>query len=426
VYDYLGRRVEKKVSTHNGTSWSVDDRRRFVWSDWLPVLELDASDPNDVTILRKYTWGLDLSGQSGGSASGRSIDDAGGIGGLLATEDVADTKDYYYLYDANGNVGQVLDGSDGSIAAKYEYDAYGNNLLDPNDPNQSGPYAADNPFRFSTKYWDDETELGYWGYRYYSPRLGRWINRDPAAEAGGLNLFAYVENEVTGYVDPLGTKGYTFDTGPLCGAFVVDVYKRSFDDTKHEKRFKDLGMDPAYVRSFDLTFLPKPTNEFKGFTPCCVECCDGGIRVIQAIYSKGSGRGFVIDDPAGKIKKKNKKDPKGCPPPGYVGEGGGIRGKRGKYSHCDSPNSRGGGAYIEACAMCTDEGRDTLLGCIEFTWKDGTEKKQWRDRGPSNLGTPFSIRNGVWTYFQPSQPMGKTFRKALEKWNEDAGSQSGD
>jgi len=104
VYDYMGRRVEKKVSTHNGTSWSVTDRRRFVWSDWLLVLELDASDPNDVTILRKYTWGLDLGGQSGGSASGRSIDDAGGIGGLLATEDVQSTKDYYYLYDANGDV----------------------------------------------------------------------------------------------------------------------------------------------------------------------------------------------------------------------------------------------------------------------------------------------------------------------------------
>jgi RHS repeat-associated protein len=204
VYDYMGRRVEKKVSTHNGTSWSVSDCRRFVWSDWLPVLELDASDPNDVTILRKYTWGLDLAGQSGGSASSRSIQDAGGIGGLLATEDVADTKDYYYLYDANGNVGQVLDASDGSIAAKYEYDAYGNNLLDPNDPNESGPYAADNPFRFSTKYWDDETGLGYWGFRYYSPRLGRWVSRDPTGVRGDALLYAYVRNAPSTRVDVLG------------------------------------------------------------------------------------------------------------------------------------------------------------------------------------------------------------------------------
>jgi hypothetical protein len=81
VYDYLGRRVEKKVSTHNGTSWSVSDCRRFVWSDWLPVLELDASDPNDVTILRKYTWGLDLAGHnpSPERERGVSIDSGGGI-----------------------------------------------------------------------------------------------------------------------------------------------------------------------------------------------------------------------------------------------------------------------------------------------------------------------------------------------------------
>ncbi|MBU0618002.1 MAG: hypothetical protein KKI02_09820 [Planctomycetes bacterium] len=72
-----------------------------------------------------------------------SIDSAAGIGGLLATEDVAASKDYLYLYDANGNVGQVLDASDGTIAAKYEYDVYGNNLLDPTNPTESGPYAAD-------------------------------------------------------------------------------------------------------------------------------------------------------------------------------------------------------------------------------------------------------------------------------------------
>jgi len=253
VYDFLGRRVEKTVSTHNGTSWSVTDRRRFVWSDWLPVLELDATDPNDVAILRKYTWGLDLAGQSG---PGNSVDSAGGIGGLLATEDIGDSKDYYYLYDANGNVGQVLDASDGSVDGHYEYDAYGNTVI------SSGDFAADNPFRFSTKYCDDELDyagtdndgLCYFGYRYYSPRLGRWLNRDPIHEPGhelvksvgdgdasgrgltaaleynvgaqvpwpapgsspgaapitpplesdGLNLYRYVQNGPTVFVDPLG------------------------------------------------------------------------------------------------------------------------------------------------------------------------------------------------------------------------------
>lgn len=64
TYDYMGRRVEKAVYAWdpNATDWESDPelRRRFVWSDWLLVLELDATDPNDVTILRKYTWGLDV------------------------------------------------------------------------------------------------------------------------------------------------------------------------------------------------------------------------------------------------------------------------------------------------------------------------------------------------------------------------------
>ena len=98
----------------------------------------------------------------------------------------------------------MIDRSDGSLAAKYEYDAYGNNLLDPNDPNESGPYADDNPFRFSTKYWDDETGLGYWGYRYYSSRLGRWISRDPSGYLDGANIYSFVGQASVNAVDALG------------------------------------------------------------------------------------------------------------------------------------------------------------------------------------------------------------------------------
>jgi RHS repeat-associated protein len=43
----------------------------------------------------------------------------------------------------------------------------------------SGPLADANPWCFSTKYHDTETALVYCGYRYYSPELGRWVNRDP-------------------------------------------------------------------------------------------------------------------------------------------------------------------------------------------------------------------------------------------------------
>jgi RHS repeat-associated protein len=44
--------------------------------------------------------------------------------------------------------------------------------------------AKANPFRFSTKYQDEETDLLYYGYRYYNASTGRWITRDPLTEAG--------------------------------------------------------------------------------------------------------------------------------------------------------------------------------------------------------------------------------------------------
>lgn len=46
----------------------------------------------------------------------------------------------------------------------------------------TGPMAKANPFRFSTKYQDDETDMLYYGYRYYSASTGRWLSRDPLRE----------------------------------------------------------------------------------------------------------------------------------------------------------------------------------------------------------------------------------------------------
>ncbi len=42
------------------------------------------------------------------------------------------------------------------------------------------------------------------GYRYYSPALGRWVNRDPIGERGGWHLYAFVGNRPFLFVDLLG------------------------------------------------------------------------------------------------------------------------------------------------------------------------------------------------------------------------------
>jgi len=59
-------------------------------------------------------------------------------------------------------------------------------------------------FRFSSEYHDSETGLVYYNYRYYSPDLGRWLNRDPIGERGGWNLYGMLGNRVINYWDRLG------------------------------------------------------------------------------------------------------------------------------------------------------------------------------------------------------------------------------
>ena len=205
-----------------------------MWYNWLLLVELDAMT-GDVP-LRKYTWGRDLSGLRALGTDGVALlTAAGGIGGLLAVWDSADTPSntgddltYVFFYDANGNVSQVVDLEDlpdwqslgltgpadwhaSRLAARYEYDPYGN-LIGPDtnsdgvfdSADDPGPYASRNPFRFSTKSFDDETGFGYWGYRYYWPKLGRWLSRDPIGELGGVNLYAYAQNSPAAAIDPLG------------------------------------------------------------------------------------------------------------------------------------------------------------------------------------------------------------------------------
>ncbi len=107
---------------------------------------------------------------------------------------------YLYAFDGNGNVSGVMNRSSGTTVAEYEYSPFGELLrcqtLDPT--------VADQPFRFSTKYYDGETGLYDYGHRYYDPRNGRFLGRDPIEEQGGLNLYGFCGNDGVDRWDILG------------------------------------------------------------------------------------------------------------------------------------------------------------------------------------------------------------------------------
>ena len=64
--------------------------------------------------------------------------------------------------------------------------------------------AKANPFRFSTKYQDDETDLLYYGYRYYNASTGRWLSRDPAERLAASTCIAAVQNSTLNFIDHNG------------------------------------------------------------------------------------------------------------------------------------------------------------------------------------------------------------------------------
>jgi RHS repeat-associated protein len=186
-YDWQGRRIHQVVSNWTGSAWAKSSETKYLYNGWNLMAEFDGDD----TLLRSYTWGSDLSG---------TLQGAGGVGGLLAlrVHTGSEAGTYFYGYDGNGNVSALINAADGKVVAEYEYGPFGQ-LIRAN-----GTLAKINPFRFSTKYADDETDLLYYGFRYYNPLTGRWPNRDPMGEVGGLNAYCFLKNDTRNKIDLLG------------------------------------------------------------------------------------------------------------------------------------------------------------------------------------------------------------------------------
>ncbi|MFZ5453880.1 MAG: RHS repeat-associated core domain-containing protein [Thermodesulfobacteriota bacterium] len=170
-YYYLGEMLVQ-VKKYRNSSLVSDSR--YVYDGALLVQERDA----DNNITREYTWGHHK---------------GGGIGGLLHLNQ--EGANYSYLYDGKGNVSAVLN-SAGGVSAAYQYDPFGRRRA------QSGSLSQ--LMQFSTKPYDDQTGMSYYGYRFYASAVGRWMTRDPLKETGGKNLYAFVKNNPVEYIDPVG------------------------------------------------------------------------------------------------------------------------------------------------------------------------------------------------------------------------------
>ncbi len=202
-YDHQGRRTTKTVlSDYSGGSYTTTNVTTFIYDGWNVVAEM-----SDAGTTNLYTWGLDLSG---------TLQGAGGIGGLLTKTDSGGGI-HAYCFDGNGNVMALVDTTDGAVVAGYEYDVFGTTIR------STGAEATNNTIRFSSKIFDQETGLGYWGYRHYSPSLGRWRNRDPIGEGGFRNGYLGA-HQITGMpIEPLETEINLYRFVNNAPSFLIDL-----------------------------------------------------------------------------------------------------------------------------------------------------------------------------------------------------------
>jgi RHS repeat-associated protein len=85
---------------------------------------------------------------------------------------------------------------------RWDLNAFGS--MQPNeDPSATGTRFEYN-LRFPGQYFDKETKLHYNYFRDYDPSTGRYVESDPLGLAGGLNTYAYVDENPTNRIDPLG------------------------------------------------------------------------------------------------------------------------------------------------------------------------------------------------------------------------------
>jgi RHS repeat-associated protein len=112
------------------------------------------------------------------------------------------------LRDQLGSTSVVLDRETSELVEASTFQGYGAKESDYRPARWKG-FRED--YGFTGKEDDSEFGIVYFGKRFYSPYLGRWLTADPLAvhSAGraDLNLYAYVMGAILKAIDPLGLEG---------------------------------------------------------------------------------------------------------------------------------------------------------------------------------------------------------------------------
>lgn len=223
AYDPFGRRIKKIVSPAGGGSG--EEITNYVYDGQSIIMEYDQNN----NIIAKYTHGP-------------NIDEP------LALQQ--GTNIYYYHADGLGSITSLSNAS-GSPVQTYTYDSFGNIT-------QTGSISQ--PYAFTGREYDSETGMYFYRARYYDPKVGRFVTKDPIGfEGGDVNLYNYVFANPVNLNDPSG------EVAPLAiiaGITAITMTAQSISPFfSWAFKQKIPSKDPGAVRGSFRPGLPGPVPE---------------------------------------------------------------------------------------------------------------------------------------------------------------------
>jgi RHS repeat-associated protein len=172
IYDTDHRRLSRTVFHLKNDTWQEDSRDFYIFDGQNEIGKVDGSGQ----IVEFRVLGLTPKAE---------------IGAAIAIE--LKGKIYAPIHDLSGNVHALVSIETREVVASYLYGVFGDEQI-------LGTIQC--PWRFASK--REEAGLVYYGRRYYSTDLGRWLTPDPAGYVNGLNLYAFTINNPLRHSDAYG------------------------------------------------------------------------------------------------------------------------------------------------------------------------------------------------------------------------------
>ena len=266
ITDAAGTRNFKYTATNGG--WNLDKTVYIVYDEYKQIAEYVNGE-----LHQQYAW--DVAG----------LDTVAFIGKNNST--------YMYWTDGNKNVLKLFDAT--GVQASYSYDPFGKVTT------AEGLLATDNPFRFSSEYHNDIIGLVEYIYRKYDPVMGRWINRDPIEEQGGVNLYRITYNNSIDLFDTKGLVGLKvkllliyairfYSMRSHSGTYELDDDNQELLDTVYEKihqKMKEYSKANGLSRKWKRFVLPYTgMGEIKKSNNYFLNGSNGGVFTKGNFYAR--------------------------------------------------------------------------------------------------------------------------------------------